>query len=62
MNTPVKILLSIVCGLLVAIGALCYNLNVFDRFILFLLPVALIRLAFAIQLINLQQWITKRRP
>lgn len=53
MNIYVKILLSITCGLLVAIGALCHQLGVFDRFLIFLMPVALLRLVFAIQKINL---------
>jgi len=52
MNLAVKILLGIVFILLMAIGILCHQLNVFDKFLIFLAPMALIRLAHSILLMQ----------
>jgi len=57
MNKVVKYLIAFVCLLLVVIGILCYNLGEYEfhAYLLFLVPMALVRLAHALLLIKINR-------
>jgi hypothetical protein len=57
MNNIVRVLLWVVFGLLITIGVLCYNVseNAFRNYMIFLIPMVLVRLAHSLLLIKVQK-------
>lgn len=63
MNTITKILLFTVAILLVMIGALCYNVSTsaFHNYLVFMVPMALLRLVHALLLIKPSKQYDRKR-